>query len=376
MLRLSTFLVILILPLSSFASGNFRIVGSSTVYPFISLLSEEVFISYNHEFEKQDVIVDRFAKYGDISRVLKGKYGKINAPIIESVGTGNGFKSLCDGDEIDLVIASREMKRSEEFLCKKNNTLPVDNNGKIVRFNIGYDAISLVSSRRSKKPIRNLSLDELFRALAYEVPVDGKLVPNPYVLWSDINPDLPDRKIIFYGPSTSSGTRDSLMELGMLPACKKYFDLYEEKYGQKAEKACEAIRVDGAYVDVGENDNISIRKSMINKNAIAILGLSYYVENKNAVEAIAINSKKPQDRGYNLLRSLFIYPSKSLLNATYQPEVSQNALFFMYILNEFQSGNASGKDGYLTDNSLIPMMHDDKQAMIDFLHSVIQFNPS
>ena len=76
----------------SFARDQIRIVGSSTVYPFAT------------------VVAEAFAK----STGMK-------TPIVESTGTGGGIKLFCAGvgeDTPDFVNASRKMKKAEFEICK------------------------------------------------------------------------------------------------------------------------------------------------------------------------------------------------------------------------------------------------------------------
>ena len=58
-------------------------------------------------------------------------------------------------------------------------------------------------------PDADFTKEQLWRALASKVDVDGKLVENPYKKWSDIDVSLPNKKIeILIAPPTS-GTRDA-----------------------------------------------------------------------------------------------------------------------------------------------------------------------
>ena len=50
---------------------------------------------------------------------------------------------------------------------------------------------------------------------------DGKLVANPYKMWSDIDPSLPAVKIEVLGPPPTSGTRDAFLELFMDQGARK-----------------------------------------------------------------------------------------------------------------------------------------------------------
>ena len=150
------------------AQGNSRdtitAVGSSTVYPFST------------------VVAERFGKNTDFK-----------TPKIESTGTGGGMKLFCASNAIDtpdLSNASRRMKKSEFKMCAKNGVTS------ITEVLLGYDGIVVANSNAADT--MKVTRKELFLALAKDVPAkDGseKLVANPYKLWSDINPSLPANKI-------------------------------------------------------------------------------------------------------------------------------------------------------------------------------------
>jgi ABC-type phosphate transport system substrate-binding protein len=70
-----------------------RILGSSTIYPFIT------------------VVAERFASTSSFS-----------APIVESTGSGGGLKLLCSKAKVkmpDMATSSRKIRASEIALCKK-----------------------------------------------------------------------------------------------------------------------------------------------------------------------------------------------------------------------------------------------------------------
>jgi phosphate transport system substrate-binding protein len=109
------------------------IVGSSTVYPFAT------------------VVAERF-----------GKSSSFKTPKIESTGSGGGMKLFCAGNGIntpDIANVSRRIKKSEFEKCQANN---VKN---ITEVLIGYDGIVLANSTRTK-PLK-LSRKDIFLALAF-----------------------------------------------------------------------------------------------------------------------------------------------------------------------------------------------------------------
>ena len=142
------------------ARDQIQIVGSSTVFPYAT------------------VVAERFGQSG------------FKTPVIESTGTGGGAKLFCAGvgtQHPDITNASRAMKDSEKALCAKNGVTD------IVEIVVGNDGITLAYSRDAK-PV-NFTKEQLWKALAKNVAVDGKVVANPYKKWSDIDSSLPNQPI-------------------------------------------------------------------------------------------------------------------------------------------------------------------------------------
>ncbi|EAL5903541.1 phosphate-binding protein [Campylobacter lari] len=266
----------------SLNAAELKIAGSSTVYPFTSFVAEE---------------------YASIKNT--------KTPIVESLGTGGGFKVFCEGIT-DISNASRAIKPSEFETCKKSGV------SDIVGIMIGYDGIVLAQNKINA-PL-NISLHELFLALAKEIPQDGKLVPNPYTNWQQINKNLPNRKITIYGPPSSSGTRDSIEELVMVDISKKIPE-YKGAY--------KTIRQDGAFIPSGENDNLIVSKLSVDKEAFGLFGYGFLASNDDKINAVDIDGVKADEKNisegkYKLARSLFIY-----MNAKKNLEVFEFAKIYM-----------------------------------------------
>lgn len=249
-------------------ANELKIAGSSTVYPFTSFVAEE---------------------YASIK--------KSKTPIVESLGTGGGFKVFCEG-KTDISNASRPIKQSEFEACQKSGV------SDIVGVMIGYDGI-VFAQNKANAPL-NITLEQLFLALAKEVPQKGKLVANPYTKWSDIDKSLPNRKISVYGPPSSSGTRDTIEELILSAVSKKF-----KEYGAQQGKY-KSIRQDSAYIPSGENDNLIVSKLTADKQAFGLFGYGFLASNKDKINAAKIDDITPSEQTiaagqYKLARSLFIY---------------------------------------------------------------------
>jgi phosphate transport system substrate-binding protein len=220
------------------ARDTIKIVGSSTVYPFAT------------------VVAERF-----------GKKTEFNTPVIESTGSGGGLKLFCKGigvEHPDITNASRRIKQSEIDNCAKAGI------NEITEIKIGYDGIVIANSRKGQ----NLSLTkrQIFLALSPMIPSpSGKevLIVNPHKTWSDVDPSLPNIAIEVLGPPPSSGTRDAFAELAMEGGCKTFKWLADIKKQDKNryKGICRSVREDGPYIEVGENDNLIVSKLNANPNA-------------------------------------------------------------------------------------------------------------
>jgi phosphate transport system substrate-binding protein len=201
------------------ARDYIEIVGSSTVYPFST------------------VVAERF-----------GRATNFKTPKIEATGSGGGLKLFCQGVGVsypDITNASRRMKESEYKQCQGNGVTD------IVEVLIGYDGIVLGNANAGN--VLDISRKQLFLALAKQVPVEGspgKLQDNPYEFWSDVDASLPKSKIEVLGPPPTSGTRDAFVELVMESGCASFDWLAKLKKDNKDQfKAlCHTIREDGAFI--------------------------------------------------------------------------------------------------------------------------------
>ena len=300
------------------ARDYISIVGSSTVYPFATVVAEQF-----------------------------GKTSSFKTPKIESTGSGGGLKLFCAGvgvEHPDITNSSRRIKQSEIDMCAGNGVTEV------VEVKVGYDGIVLANAKSAQN--YSVSRKDVFLALAKNVPnPDGEgLVPNPYVTWNQINPDLPKSKIEVLGPPPTSGTRDAFVELVMDHGCEEFEAINAlEKDAKKA--ACQTMREDGAFVEAGENDNLIVQKLDANPQALGIFGFSFLDQNLDKVHGAQIDDVEPTfeniaDGSYPVSRPLYIYIKKAHIGVI--PGIEEFAA-------EFTSEKASGDEGYLTDKGLIPL---------------------
>jgi len=311
-------------PVTGTKVQKIRIVGSSTVAPFATTVAE------------------RF-----------GATTSYPTPIVETTGTGGGFKTFCQNigpDHPSIADASRLMLDSERRLCASNGITA------IAALAIGFDGIVLANARPA--PELTLTKAELYLALAQQVPDgQGGLRPNPYTNWNEISPDLPDEPIMVFGPPPTSGTRDAFAELGMEAGALTFPELAAMKKADRAAftELAHTIRTDGAWIDLGENDTAIIQSLIKTPAAIGVLGYSFLEQNGDRVKAASLNGVPATfstiaSGEYGLSRSMYIYVKEQ--NLALVPGLSD-------FVGEFVSDRAMGPDGYLLEKGLIPLPPED-----------------
>lgn len=314
------------------ARDYISIVGSSTVYPFATVVAEQF-----------------------------GRGGKFKTPKIESTGTGGGIKLFCSGVGVqypDIANASRRMKKSEFAACQKAGVK------EITEVKIGYDGIVLAHAKSA--PPMELTRREIFLALAKKVPDPScqecdKLVDNPYTTWNQISPALPNTKIEVLGPPPTSGTRDAFSELGMEGGCQtfRWIKAWKEKDEAQFKGICQTVREDGAYIEAGENDNLIVQKLTANPNALGIFGFSFLDQNGDKISAIPVDGVAADydtisAQEYPISRPIFFYVKKAHVGVI--PGIEA-------YLSEFTSEKAMGQEGYLSDKGLIPLSDTERKEV-------------
>ena len=294
--------VVLFSSLAQAASQSIKVVGSSTVYPFTT------------------VVAERF-----------GKDTEYGTPIVESTGTGGGMKLFCAGTDLNspsVTNASRAIKDKEAALCEKNGV-------SFIEFKVGNDGIAFANSVNGDK--LNLTKNQLWQAMA-------EFGPKPK-LWSDIDPSLPNYPIAILTPPPTSGTRDAWNSLVMEKGCDKAVK------EAKGKKACANMREDGAVIEVGENDTLLINKLVADDQLFAIFGFSYLEASRDKIQAAKIEGKtisldSIQSYEYPIARPLFVYFKKEHMDIV--PGLEK-------FMKTYISKKAMGKRGYLSDLGLVPL---------------------
>jgi phosphate transport system substrate-binding protein len=239
-------------------SGQIRIDGSSTVFPFAQAAAE----LFNEEQPNVQITVGQS-------------------------GTGGGFEKFCAG-ETDISDASRPIDEEEEIpLCEKGNV-------EYGEVQVANDGIAIATNKGLT--IECMTTDQLKSLWEPKSKVKS---------YSDIDPSFPDQQVALFGPGTDSGTFEFFTE-----------EITGEEGAQRTDY--EASEDDNQLVTgVAGTDGglgyfgLSYYESNTDKlNEVQV---------DSGSGCVAPTSETVQDGSYTpLSRPLFMYPSKE---AIARPEV-------------------------------------------------------
>ncbi|MDA7980585.1 MAG: PstS family phosphate ABC transporter substrate-binding protein [Pirellulales bacterium] len=228
---------------------------------------------------------------------FKQTYPDVEVKVGES-GTGGGFVRFSAG-ETQISDASRPIKQKEFAECQSNGV-------EFIELPVAYDGLTFVVHKENDWA-KELTVDHL-KAIFQE---DGTATK-----WSDLNGDWPAEDIVIFAPGTASGT----------------FDYAKEVLAKDGDMR--------SNMTTSENDNVIVSGVAGDKNAIGFFGASYYFENQDKLNSVAIvnpasgaavspTSETIESGEYApFSRPLFIYVNKEAAN---RPEVQA---FVKYYLNE------------------------------------------
>lgn len=228
---------------------NFKIDGSSTVFPVSNLIAEE--------FKKEE------------QTGIKVSFS----------GTLEGFEKFCKG-ETDITNASVPIPKLAMKQCK-DNQIPY------IEIPIGFDPLTVVVNNKNTW-VKNLTIEQL--KTMWQPTAEGKLTK-----WNQVNPDWPDASLNLFGPGRESGTSFYFFSVVVGEAGKSRQD-----YSENEEDEAIAKRIIQDENALGYFGHSEYEKNKNNLKAVPIVNASG-VERMPSIE----NS---QNGTYNpFSRPLFIY---------------------------------------------------------------------
>jgi len=246
------------------------------------------------------IAIDGSSTVYPISEAVAEEFQKMNQEVKVTVnfsGTGGGFEKFLV-KETDINDASRPIKDKEINKAKESGI-------EYLELKVAYDGLSVVVNKDNDY-VDYLTLEELNKIWE----------PNSSVkTWKDVRSEWPAEPVKLYGPGSDSGT----------------FEYFTEEVNGEAG----AIRVD---YTASEDDNVLVNGIAGDKDSIGFFGYAYYIENKDKLKVVPIdsgngpvapNAETVENGTYEpLSRPLFIYVNKEALQ---REEIKE---FITYYLTE------------------------------------------
>ncbi len=264
-------------------------------------------------------------------------------PVVERLGSARAFQVFCAGQGprfADAAVAERRMTQAELSACRRKNIA-------VNEAVIGHQAVVL-GQLPGGAPV-GLSLRQIFLALARQVPLEGRLVDNPYRLWSDIDFALPVAPIEVYGPPPGSPLRDAFVELVMEPAAAGLPELRGWTAEQRATLAG-ALRADGVFSELSEDEAETAQRLARKPGALGIFSFNFLERQGGRLNGLAVEGVNPRaaaiaDGRYAPARPLYVYA---------KPGQAKDTPGLNGFLSEILGPAAAGPGGYLTVRGLVP----------------------
>jgi phosphate transport system substrate-binding protein len=310
------------------ARDQIQVAGSSTVLPYAKIVAET---------------------FGET-------FTNFKTPVVESGGSGAGIKEFCKGvgeDTIDIANSSRPIKPDELKSCADAGVKEVQ------EVKIGYDGIVFATDING--PDFAIQPVDIYKALAAQLVVDGKLVDNPNTKWSQVNSAFPDWDIAAYIPGEKHGTRE-VFETKLLEAgCDKDGLTAAGVKKEDLAKTCHAVRKDGKAVDIDGDYTETLARIAANKTGVGVFGLAFYENNADKLKVATVGGVVPSTETiasgeYPVSRPLFFYVKKAHLGVI--PGLKEYVEFFL-------DDQMIGPDGPLAGYGLVAAPEAERQAQRD-----------
>lgn len=294
------------------ARENVQVTGSSTVLPYATIVAES--FGENFDFE---------------------------TPVVEGGGSGAGRKKLCEGvgeGTVDIANSSSKIKDSDIELCNANGVTEV------MEVEFGFDGI--VFATAIDGPSFALTEQDLYLALSAE---------STATTWDQVNPALPNQKILVLIPGTKHGTREVFDVKVMEEGCKAA--LAVEKLDDDQKKSCIKVRTDGVAVDIDGDYTETLSRMSTNPNAMGVFGLSFYQNNADKLQIATVDGVVPSietisNGDYPISRPLYFYVKLAHMEVI--PGLKEYVEYFV-------SDEMAGPEGALVQYGLVP--HPDLAAI-------------
>jgi phosphate transport system substrate-binding protein len=208
-----------------------------------------------------------------------------------------------------VAITSRRMQPAELEACWRNGVRVVH------EINGGRQTVVLVQNLAG--PELKFSRREIFLALGRRTPLPSepsRVASNSATIWPQIAPISAGNPIQVLGPERESALGQALIDLLLEPGCRTYPPLAElrERDAGGYESICRSLRIDGVYVEHGEDLSAIAQNVRGMPGAIGVLHYNYFDSHRETLAASPIDGVAPSAESiaagtYPASRTLYFY---------------------------------------------------------------------
>ncbi|BBK40847.1 phosphate ABC transporter substrate-binding protein [Allostella vacuolata] len=275
-------------------------------------------------------------------------------------GTERGLAEFCRSaapDSASVVAMSRRMRNTEFERCVQNGVEA------IVEIQLGFNTLVLTTRRQDAD--YDLSLLQLYQAIARDVPDGDEFLTNSSKRWRDIDETLPDTPIRLVIPAPGLGSRGFFQDRFLQGACRGIPQIRAIFSAESRVRQCVTLRDDGTLVEVGVPYDQAIRLAMTDAppGTIAVVPFNMAEAMADIVKILPLDGVLPSPttvatRTYPFNRPLFVYVKKAHVKdfRGHGPVAGLREL-----ITELTRERTIGPDGYLTVEGVVPLP-DDRRA--------------
>ncbi|WP_374441221.1 PstS family phosphate ABC transporter substrate-binding protein [Stella sp.] len=318
------------LPLPAGAEAPIKAVGSTFVSPFLRS------------------VFDRLVESGVIV-----------PPQQDYRGTERGLAEFCRSagpDAASVVAMSRRMRTTEFERCQENG-VPA-----IIEIQLGSNTLVLATRRNDAD--YDLSLRNLYEAVARELPTDDEFLTNSRKRWKEIDDRLPDTPIRVVLPAPGLGSRGFFEDRFLEAACRGIPAIRGIFAAEARVKQCVGLRTDKVVVEVGVPYDQAVRLAMTDAapGSIAILPYNMAVAMADLLKILPLDGVLPSpttvaSRTYPYIRPLFVYINRAHVK-DYRGRGPVAGL--RELITELTRERTIGPDGYLTVEGVVPLSEENR----------------
>jgi|GEM_PF-1882996 len=299
-----------------------------------------------------------------------GKDFGLPTPDVKTTLIKDAFEEFCAGigpEYPDIVAGPRSISRREFARCVKNGILD------LVEIDVGDDALVVVTKKGD--PVNNLSLKDIWGALAAEKPQHGErgdwfddFVLNTTHTWRDVNPTLPDIALKIIGPAAGTAIYQFVKDFYMEGACRKITTFKGYYNAEDRVRQCTTFRTDGVYQEImapiARNFIEPMRSAPI--GTLAIIPFAVWRRQESWLDRLPVEGVLPTEASIAARDYVAVYPVRMYVKRQHmQPDMGGKGVvkgLYQFIV-EATSEQAIGPQGFLVSVGLVANGDEQREAM-------------